>query len=303
MRGVASLEHLALASATLDRATDLRTDPDWLAARWAAPGTRVLVLHEDRAEAGSDGSGLGFTSPASVDVGPDERYFLGLDGSGTAYFAAPGRAFEDSAAISLREAGDRLDEEQAGLFVHAVSLANWHARHTFCARCGSPTRVAAGGHVRNCGRCGAEHFPRTDPAIIVLVTDGEDRCLLGHQPRWPPLRFSTLAGFVEPGESLEQAVAREVAEETGVAVGETRYAGSQPWPFPSSLMLGFFASAGREPGATGIEVDGEEISEARWFSREDLRAAAAAGKVELPGAVSISRRLIEAWYGEPLSDT
>ncbi len=152
--------------------------------------------------------------------------------------------------------------------------------------------------MRECPTCRAAHFPRTDPAVIMLVTDADERALLGHQPRWPEGRFSTLAGFVEPGEPLEAAVRREVAEEVGIVVGEVTYAGSQPWPFPSSLMLGFFASA----HTTDIGVDGVEIASARWFTRGQLAEAIAAGDVGLPGSLSISRWLIETWYGGALPD-
>ncbi|MGH3328313.1 MAG: NAD(+) diphosphatase, partial [Streptomycetales bacterium] len=158
------------------------------------------------------------------------------------------------------------------------------------------TEVAAAGHLRRCPRCGAEHYPRTDPAVIMLVVDDDGRCLLGHQPRWPPRRFSAFAGFVEPGESLEQAVLREVHEEAGVRVRDVHYVASQPWPFPSSLMLAFTARA----VTTEIAVDGEEIVEARWFSRAELAAAIENAEVILPPPVSIAHRLIETWYGTPL---
>ncbi len=171
-----------------------------------------------------------------------------------------------------------MSDRDAGLLVHAVALEEWHRYHLRCPRCGAPTVVAAGGHLRRCPADGSEHYPRTDPAVIMLVRDDDDRCLLGRQASWPTGRFSTLAGFVEPGESLEQAVAREVAEEVGVAVTEVRYVGSQPWPFPSSLMLGFMArAADRE-----IAVDGVEIEQARWFSRADVVAACADGSLIFP---------------------
>ncbi|MGO4426148.1 NAD(+) diphosphatase, partial [Streptomyces sp. MCAF7] len=182
------------------------------------------------------------------------------------------------------------------LLVHAVALENWQRLHRFCSRCGERTVIAAAGHIRRCPACGAEHYPRTDPAVIMLVTDDQDRALLGRQMHWPEGRFSTLAGFVEPGESIEQAVVREVAEEAGVTVGEVEYVASQPWPFPSSLMLGFMARA----TSSRIQVDGEEIHEARWFSRDELRAAFKSGEVLPPSGISIAARLIELWYGEPL---
>jgi NAD+ diphosphatase len=153
------------------------------------------------------------------------------------------------------------------------------------------TDVVLAGHVRRCPACDADHYPRTDPAVIVLVTDDDDRALLGRQASWPAGRFSTLAGFVEPGESLEAAVLREVREESGVVVDTVEYVASQPWPFPASLMLGYFARAATQPAA----ADGVELAEAAWFTRDALRAALASGEVGLPPATSISRRLIDAW--------
>jgi NAD+ diphosphatase len=300
---------LSLARATLDRAAHLRTDADALAALWAEPRTRVLVVAGGRAlvrDGESDGSDGGDGSAALVLVEPGqapagERAFLGLDGEGRAYFAVGasplagglGDDVDDIHTAGLREAGSLLDARDAGMFVHAVALFNWHATHPRCPRCGAETEIAADGHLRRCPRDGSEHYPRTDPAVIMAVVDGQDRLLLGHQAQWPDGRFSTLAGFVEPGESLEMAVAREVAEESGVIVETVDYAGSQPWPFPCSLMLGFFARS----SSVAVTPDGVEITDARWFTREDLAAAVATGDVLLPPAVSIARHLIEGWYG------
>lgn len=300
------LSSLALARATLDRATERRRDPEWVAQRWADPRARILVLIDGKAPVTDDGTALVYASPADLgEAGtqPDERYFLGLEDDGTPYFvvSVPERAdiavdSGDATRAGLREAGGTLSDRDAGVFVHAMALVNWHAAHPCCARCGTPTLSTDGGHVRRCPSCGTQHFPRTDPAVIVLVTDDADRCLLGRQPAWPVGRFSTLAGFVEPGEPLEHAVAREVREETGIDVVDPEYAGSQPWPFPSSLMLGFFARA----TSTEIKVDEEEIAEAQWLSREELRAKVDSGELLLPGKVSIARRLIENWYGAEL---
>jgi NAD+ diphosphatase len=197
----------------------------------------------------------------------------------------------------------RLTPDDLGLFLHATALTSWHETHPRCPRCGGPTEVINVGYARRCSSDGSEHYPRTDPAVIVLVldSDGDDsRCLLGRQASWPEGRFSTLAGFVEPGETVEQAVAREVAEESGVEVESVAYAGSQPWPFPASLMLAYYAVAG--PGAAAhLSVDGEEIIEARWFTRDQLRAATEAGEVLVPPRLSVARRLVEGWLGHAVA--
>jgi NAD+ diphosphatase len=301
------LKPLALARSAIDRATEQRTDAGWLARARAGPGTRVLVVQDGKTlvRFGPDGASL-VLLPAAQAPG-DADFFLGLDTGGRAYFSAmaplpdPAGLPQDGPGqvrpAGLREAGALLDDRDAGLFTHAVALANWHATHTHCPRCGALTTVVTGGHSRLCPVDGSEHFPRTDPAMITLVTDADDRALLARNARWPERRVSILAGFVEPGESTEQAVVREVAEETGIVVHEVRYLGSQPWPMPQSLMLGFWArAAGRQP----IKVDAEEIAEAHWFSRDDLRAAMADGRIRLPPPVSIAHRIIEAWYGEDL---
>jgi NAD+ diphosphatase len=178
----------------------------------------------------------------------------------------------------------------------AVAMESWHARHGYCPSCGQPTQVEAGGWVRRCPSDGTEHYPRTDPAIIVLVIDEEDRALLGRQARWPAPWRSALAGFVEPGERAESAVRREVAEEVGVTLAEVEYVSSQPWPFPGSLMLGFHARA----ATSTITVDGTEIAQADWYSRDALADAASTGVVQLPPSISIARGLIERWFGQPL---
>jgi NAD+ diphosphatase len=292
------LERLALARATVDRAGERWSDADWVAERWADAGSRVVRVHEGRAPV-RDGR-LVLVSPA--EVGPGTAYLLGVDEADRAIFgvvtAEPFQA-EDDELLDLRSVGALLDDRDAGLLVHAIALANWHAGHGFCARCGHPTLVEQAGHVRRCPSCGAEHYPRTDPAVIVLVTDSDDRALLGHNPRWPENRFSTLAGFVEPGESAEMAVVREVAEESGVQVVDVTYLGSQPWPFPWSLMLGYTA---RAADPTTARADGVEIAEVRWFSREELEVAVTRGEVLLPPGVSIARRLVEHWYGRGLPE-
>ncbi|MCQ4042903.1 NAD(+) diphosphatase [Streptantibioticus rubrisoli] len=295
---------LALARPGIDRAAHHRLDEAWLAAAWSHPSTRVLVvsggqvLVEDTADGRTELVLVpSFDAPATE----KHRYFLGTDEQGVSYFALqkdalPGRMDDAARPAGLREVGGLLSERDAGLMVHAVALENWQRLHRFCSRCGQRTVIAAAGHVRRCPACGAEHYPRTDPAVIMLVTDEQDRALLGRQVHWPEGRFSTLAGFVEPGESIEQAVVREVLEEAGVRVGEVSYVASQPWPFPSSLMLGFMARA----TSSEISVDGDEIHEARWFSREEYRRAIGHGDVLPPTGISIAARLIELWFGEPL---
>lgn len=310
----------ALSRAAVDPAGHLRRDQEWLDKAWADPGTRVLVLEsgegtfetgyralkakQTRALVAQDTASLQLrlVSPDQAPAG--ERYLLGVDG-GRAYFAvraAPGYTPSEADGTrlrSLRDVGALLGDRDAGLFTQAVALANWHLTHQFCPRCGNPTRIGAAGHVRVCEREGSENFPRTDPAVIMLVHgtfDGAEKCLLAHNPQWPGNRYSVLAGFVEPGESLEQAVVREVAEEVGVAVADPAYMGSQPWPFPRSLMLGYTARAVGEAPRT----DHVEIADVRWVTRGELRSAVTSGEVLLPGSVSIARKLIEHWHGEAL---
>jgi NAD+ diphosphatase len=290
------LPPLVLASSDVDRAALHRLDDGWLAAAWQDPATRVLIVSDARAAVTGDDELL-LVPPASAPDG--ERLFLGTDPAGFAHFAVLIETPVTTLRFAgLREVGTALSDRQAGLLVHALGLESWHRAHGYCARCGERTAPAAAGHVRRCPSCGTEHYPRTDPAVIMLIRDADDRCLLGRRQVQPVSRWSTLAGFVEPGESLEQAVIREVAEEAGVAVDSVEYVASQPWPFPSSIMLGFLGRAA-DPRT---EVDGEEIAEARWFSRAELRAAVEAGEVLLPTGLSIARRLVELWYGAPLPE-
>jgi NAD+ diphosphatase len=284
---------IALSQRTHERVGERRADEAWLAEAWKAPTTRVLPLAGARFPLGEDGTTLGWRRCDEVPDGT--RMFLGMQ-DGEARFAVqlPDDAGEEGWTV-LRGTLHRLAARDAGLAVHAVGLAEWLRAHRFCPRCGGALDVTQAGHVLTCRDCGRQQFPRTDPAVIMLVTDGE-RALLGHQAAWPPGRYSTLAGFVEPGESLEDAVRREVAEEVGLTVGEVRYFGNQPWPLPASLMIGFFALA----ETTEIAVDEEEIESARWFTREELRAEAESGDLQIPAGISISRSLVEAWYGGPL---
>ncbi|WP_440100497.1 NAD(+) diphosphatase [Streptosporangium sp. H16] len=310
---------LLLARSAIDRSAMLRGDAEWLERTWADAATRVVVVDDGQALVRRSGGEVKLVLLPTADAPEGERYLLGVDAEGVAYFAvaapladsvhngsfnrilsplAPSELAEDQTLTAgLRQVGSLLGDLDAGLLVYAVALDAWHSTHEFCPRCGSGTEVRAGGHVRVCPKDGSQHFPRVDPAVIMLIHDDDDRCLLARGPQWPEGRLSVLAGFVEPGESLEHAVAREVAEEVGVRVAEPRYMGSQPWPFPRSLMLGFFARA----TSTEFVLDPEEIAEAHWFSRAELLAATESGEVRLPSEVSIARRLIETWYGEPLT--
>ena len=306
---------IALSRRTHERIGGRRADAGWLESVWADDRTRVLVLAGTRfpvvEEEGE--AAVAWRSPGEAPEGL--RVLLGERGGVVHVAVVAEESAEESAAdpdadpdaggsgtteewVTLRTAGARLWPADAGLVVHAVALAEWHRAHRFCPRCGAPVQPAAGGHLLTCTGCGRDQFPRTDPAVIMLVTDGE-RALLGRQASWPPGRYSTLAGFVEPGESLEDAVRREVLEEVGVEIGDVAYVGNQPWPFPRSLMVGFFAHA----TTTDIDVDGEEIEDARWFTREEMAASARDGSVVLPTGFSISRSLVEAWYGAPLPGT
>jgi NAD+ diphosphatase len=294
MNDSALLADLALARGGIDRCAEFRSDDEWLAQAWADERTRVLPVHDGMIAVDSPPARLRpiRTSDVAADA---ERLLLGTDSAGTTWFAA--RMPVEGPQAGLRDVGAELSGDEVALATMAIALDNWHGAHARCSRCGAITAPAQAGWVRRCPEDGSEHYPRTDPAVIVLVLDEDDRALLGRQGRWQPSWFSTLAGFVEPGESAEAAVRREILEEAGVTVDAMTYLGSQPWPFPCSLMLGYHAWA----TSTDIVVDGEEIVEARWFSREELAAACASGEVALPPAVSIARRLIERWYGEPMS--
>lgn len=292
------LEWLALARGTLDRVALKRRDDAWLAAAWADPATRVLVVQDGRTlVTHRPEPALVFVAPAQAPDGG--RWLLGVDEAGTAYFGVPGElpAVDGAEPAGLRRVGALLPDRDSGLLTHAVALEHWHRTHRFCPRCGTETRVTSAGHVRTCPVDGSQHFPRVDPAVIMLVTDADDRILLARGPQWPADRRSILAGFVEPGESLEQAVAREVEEEVGLAVRDVRYLGSQPWPLPQSLMLGFTATA---DGTLPLRPDPEEILDAGWYTRDELRAAIEAKEIVAPGPLSIAAQLIMRWYGGDL---
>jgi len=302
------LGRLALSRSAVDRATERRGDEEWLARAWADPRTRVVVVRDSQAlvVTRDDQLELVFVPPAEAPEGT--RFLLGVDAEGIAYFGVSAALEEESRArsapadakpMALRTAGALLSDRDAGLLTHAVALAYWHDSHTHCPRCGTPTVPAPAGHLTTCPADGTEHFPRLDPAVIMLVIDPEERLMLARNALWPQGRMSVVAGFVEPGESAEHAVAREVYEETSIVVHQVRYLGSQPWPMPRSLMLGYEA---RAVGGQHIEVDADEIGEARWFTRAELRAAIEAGDLGLAPTSSIARRLIEFWYGAELPD-
>jgi NAD+ diphosphatase len=301
--GGVTFPHVKLSANPHDRTGVRRKDEAWLDERWADPETRVLVVAGTRVRP-VDGR-IAWVSSSAAPEGL--RVLLG-EHDGRTWFAvvvdperAPGEKPEwfGLRGILPHLSGSGLPE--APLVFHAIGLAEWLYATRFCPRCAGTLEPRAAGHEQVCTRCGKAQFPRTDPAVIMLVTSGEpgtpaERCLLGRQAVWPEGRYSTLAGFCEPGETLEDAVRREVAEEVGVRVGDVEYFGNQPWPLPASLMLGFVGRA----ETTEIRVDDHEIEDARWFTREQMRAEAEAGTLVLPGGVSISRSLVEHWFGGPL---
>ncbi len=293
--------HIVMTQGAHDRAGVRRTDQDWLDRTWAEDATRALVVAHGRLRPVGGRPEWVPTSQAPEGL----RVLLG-EREGAWHFAVLVDDVPEPPEfwVGLRSIVQSLADDSPGeapLLFHAMGLAEWHAVTQFCPRDGGRLEPRAAGHELACTTCGRTQFPRTDPAVIMLVASGEpgspeEKCLLGRSPVWAPGRYSTLAGFVEPGESLEDAVRREVAEETGVRVGEAEYFGNQPWPFPASLMLGYLARA----TSTDVAVDGHEIEDARWFTRAQMRAEAEAGTLVLPGGVSISRSLVEHWYGGPL---
>jgi NAD+ diphosphatase len=268
----------------LDRADLLRARPDEIERLRAAPGARALRWLDGAPQLDDDGR-LGWSG-----IVGDEPLFLGLDGGTPCFSALPDGTVpvDGRAHFALLS---QLDERDAPLFAAALSLANWHRRHGFCSVCGARTQPNRGGWSRACAACGAEHYPRADPVVIMLA-EHDGRVLLGRQPQYPPGRFSALAGFVEPGETIEAAVARELAEEAGIAVEDVTYVASQPWPFPSSLMIGAWARAiGDE-----LTIDTTELDDARWFSRAEVVASLAGdGPFQPPHRFAIARTLLDRW--------
>jgi len=326
-----TLADLALSRSSLDRVALERRRPEILTELLDDPSTRVAEIRGDRMRVTISGAVSGAASRSGGHPGdpgvptdpgddgtlslvlrapePEDHARLGLhlgrDGDGTAYVGIVAADVESGPVgdasgpepdgwLTLRQAGEALAPRDAGVFTTALALAHWHGTHRFCPRCGAPTVPRQAGWVRRCEREGSEHYPRTDPAVIMSVVDPDERLLLGRGAHWPEGRFSVLAGFVEPGESFESAVAREVAEEVGVRIDAARYLGNQPWPFPSSVMIGFEATT-RE---TGLTIDPVEMAEARWVSREEYRDLLRGGTIRTPSGISIAKRIIEHWLGQ-----
>ena len=299
-------DRLTLARFDIDRDYLARNSPTLFDDLFADSATRVMLLMNGSALVTSE-KAIALLAPDAV---PDAETLIYLGRTTVASDDAPAGTAIVAAVITdaghyaegewgnLRSIGSTLSDRDAGIFVEALAMANWHATHRFSPKTGEPTVSGKGGWVR-VDPSGAELFPRTDSAIIVGITDADDRLLLGSNALWEKNRYSLLAGFVEPGESLESAVKREVFEESGLRVIDPVYLGSQPWPFPASLMLGYLARV--DPDSDGVLTpDGEEIIDLRWFSREEL--AASLDEIMLPGAVSIARAIIEEWYGGPIDD-
>jgi len=299
---------LPLASEAVDRAGELRLKPDELAKLWKS--ARILHFASGKFRVNSNNE-LDYQSAEQIvelrknsGFAHGEELFLGID-KGISYFAwcSDAEDFENFELLenyqTLRTLGDFLSQLEMGLAIHTQAIANWHHSHQFCARCGQPTISANGGSLRKCTSDGSEHYPRTDGAVIVLVKDASDRILLGRQKIWPERRFSCFAGFVEPGESFEQTVLREVLEESGIKLKDITYLGSQPWPFPASIMISFSAVAINPDEAI---ADGEEIEEICWLSRDEMREAIADGSLTLPPSMSVARKMIEFWSEKAAED-
>ena len=307
--------NLPLARSAVDRDYLARTRPELFDELKANPDTRVLAVHRGKVRLTG---AVNHPNPAlllaPLDLVPDFEIwaYLGLttEASEQQQIGSPVMlaVLSDEQALALepnsdawhvlRRTGAGLSNLNAGLYAQALALANWHATHQHCPKCGAKTTISQGGWVRICPNDNTNVFPRTDPAVIVAVIDEQDRLLMGSQGVWEENRWSVLAGFVEPGESLNAAVVREMFEEAGVQVGEPEYLGSQAWPFPYSLMMGFVARVQPNSNSHLLTPDGDEIEKLRWFSREELLAEA--GQLLLPSRITIARALIEHWLGHPL---
>ena len=293
---------LPLARFAVDRLAELRSNPQWFEQAWASETTRVLVLHDRNIPVTAELS-IVWVKPWSLKMATADAkevaVFLGADDDHT-YIAImkDELGLTDVNWASLRDVGAALSAKDVGLATSAIALAAWHEGHQFCPKCGTKTEVSMAGWSRKCNVHDSEHYPRTEPAMIVAVEDLAGRILLGRRREWPEGWLSTLAGFVEAGESCEAAVIREVYEESGIHVDlqSLKYMGSQPWPFPASLMLAYRAVA----TSTEVEMHDEEMTEVQWFSRDELLAACEAQTLKLPSPVSIAFRLIQSWYGEDI---
>ena len=294
----------------LDRAGNLRADEEWLTSKLNDPSSlfiplwrlKPLIIPARGPEHGTSAGWLTREAIKALNLDRPMTVLLGLEGD-TAYFAvdiSDARDPERSGPLAglgtfeeLRTVAGELSADVAAILAQAKSMIDWHARHQFCANCGSPTDPADAGYKRACGACNAEHFPRTDPVVIMLATKG-DKCLLGRQKAWPPKMYSALAGFLEPGESIEEAVARELDEEAGIKISGVQYFATQPWPYPSSLMIGCFATAESED----ILLDDIELEEAVWFDKATVQAALAGkgdGSLHVPPPMAIAHQLVKAW--------
>lgn len=287
------------AGGRFDRVAKGRGDDAWLGEQRRRPSTRVLLMSGLKVMVLDDADPPCALWLTVGDLGApldEEAIFLGAEDDVSAFaLDLGGRSFPGARYVELRSVGGLLPSTEAGLLAYTRGLVFWHQRHRFCGACGASTRSEQGGHVRRCTDCGAQHFPRSDPAVIVLVTHPGrgDRCLLGRSARFPGGMYSTLAGFVEPGETLEETVAREIHEEAGIEVTDITYRSSQPWPFPASLMLGFRARA----LADHLQIDRSELEDAGWFSRDELLDPINR-PIKLPGRDSIARHLLEDWLLE-----
>jgi NAD+ diphosphatase len=283
---------LPLAAAEVDRSAHLRSDEAYLQSSWP----NALVLQFNSEKFASQSNQLTFVKGASLgEYDSQIDYFLGVKDGENFFLRHLNDETLTSEFKSLRAIGSFLSPRDIGLAVHAQGLANWHSKHPRCSLCGGPTVVVLAGAVRRCPADQSEHYPRTDSAIIVLIKNDKDQILLGRQKVWPKYRFSTFAGFVEPGESFEHCVIREVREEAGVELTKINYLGSQPWPFPASLMIAFEAITNTPELA---RPDGDEIEEIRWFSREEMKSAILDKSLILPFEISVARQMINAWYGD-----
>ena len=290
----AELSGFAFGDAPINRSDALRDDPDALAELWSR--ARVIVLDADGSAFADEAGMLLVTRGGALGAGPGTAVFLGRHGD-QAWFSVEADviALQAPQRIDLRRAAAAWSPADASAFAFARAMQHWRARSRHCGICGGVIEFRRAGYVAHCAQCGADHYPRVDPAVIVAVSDGE-RLLLGRQASWPERRYSVIAGFVEPGESLEQTVVREVFEETRVRVRSCRYLGAQPWPFPGALMLGFIADAEPDPP----QVDGE-LEDARWFTVEEIAAARQrkgndASGILLSPRISIARSLIDHWF-------